>query len=109
MKQATNTCGYKNQVKADAKSELIECYAVTDASAHDSSRRAGLAPLVAPTNGAVHAGSACHGAEAEAMLAQKQPRKLSEEQAYRNHPLSDEQKELNRQMLALLSKPVLRL
>ena len=56
-----------------------------------------LAELVATTDGAVYAGSAYHSAEAEQMLAQKQPRKLSGGCAYRNRPLSDEPKESNRQ------------
>lgn len=63
--------GYKNHIKADAKSKLIESYTVTDASVHDSQR---LEPLVDGTEGVVHADS-----------------------AYRNRPLSEEQKESNRQ------------
>ena len=51
-----------------------------------------LAERVETTDGAGYAGSAYRSAEAEAMRAQKQPRKLSGERAYRNRPLSDEQK-----------------
>jgi IS5 family transposase len=40
QKNAQVHYGYKNHVKADAQSKLIERYAVTDASVHDSSRRA---------------------------------------------------------------------
>ena len=86
--------GYKNHVKADAKSKLIERYAVTDASVHDSQK---LAELVATVDGAVYADSAYRSAEAEAMLAQKQVTSHIHERAYRNRPLSDEQKESNRQ------------
>jgi IS5 family transposase len=86
--------GYKNHVKADAKSKLIERYAVTDASVHDSQK---LAELVGTTDGAVYADSAYRSAEAEAMLAQKQVTSQIHERAYRNRPLSDEQKESNRQ------------
>jgi len=86
--------GYKNHVKADAKSKLIERYAVTDASVHDSQK---LAELVATTDGAVYADSAYRSAEAEAMLAQKQVTSCIHERAYRNRPLSDAQKESNRQ------------
>ena len=86
--------GYKNHVKADAKSKLIERYAVTDASVHDSQK---LAELVATVDGAVYADSAYRSAEAEAMLAQKQVTSQIHERAYRNRPLSDEQKESNRQ------------
>ena len=38
------TYGYKNQVNADAKSKLLERYAVTDASMHDSQKLAELLP-----------------------------------------------------------------
>jgi IS5 family transposase len=86
--------GYKNHVKADAKSKLIERYAVTDASVHDSQM---LEPLVATTDGEVYADSAYRSAEAEAMLAQQQVASRIHERAYRNRPLSDEQKESNRQ------------
>ena len=86
--------GYKNHVKADAKSKLVERYAVTDASVHDSQK---LAELVETVDGAVYADSAYRSAEAETMLAQKQVTSHIHERAYRNRPLSDEQKESNRQ------------
>lgn len=86
--------GYKNHVKADAKSKLIESYAVTDASVHDSQM---LEPLVDGTEGAVYADSAYRSAEAEGMLAQKAITSQIHERAYRNRPLTDAQKETNRQ------------
>jgi transposase, IS5 family len=86
--------GYKNHVKADAKSRLIERCAVTDASVHDSQK---LAELVATTDGAGYADSAYRSTEAEAMLAQKQVTRRIHERAYRNRPVSDEQKAGNRQ------------
>jgi IS5 family transposase len=86
--------GYKNHVKADAKSKLIESYAVTDASVHDSQL---LEPLVAGDDGEVYADSAYRSAEAEAMLEGKQITSQIHERAYRNRPLNDEQKETNRQ------------
>ena len=86
--------GYKNHVKADAKSKLLERYAVTDASVHDSQK---LAELVATADGEVYADSAYRSAEAEAMLAQKQVTSQIHERAYRNRPLTDEQKASNRQ------------
>jgi IS5 family transposase len=86
--------GYKNHVKADAKSKLIERYAVTDASVHDSQK---LAELVETVDGTVYADSAYRSAAAEAMLAQKQVTSRIHERAYRNRPLSDAQKESNRQ------------
>jgi IS5 family transposase len=85
--------GYKNHVKAEAKSKLIESYAVTDASVHDSQMRA---PLVDGSEGEVYADSAYRSAEAEAMLAAKQITSQVHERAYRNRPLSKEQKQSNR-------------
>lgn len=78
---------------ADANSKLLERYAVTDASGHDSQK---LAELVEPTDGAVSADRAYRSAEAEAMLAQKRVASPIHERAYRNRPVSDEQKETNR-------------
>jgi IS5 family transposase len=49
------------------------------------------------TEGAVYADSAYRSAEAETMLAQKEVTSQIHERAYRNRPLSDEQKESNRQ------------
>jgi IS5 family transposase len=86
--------GYKNHVKVDAQSKLIEKYAVTDASVHDSQM---LAPLVAPTDGAVYADSAYRSAATEQLLAQQQVASQIHERAYRNRPLTDTQKETNRQ------------
>ncbi len=85
--------GYKNHVKAEARSKLIEQYAVTDASVHNSHK---LAPLVGPADGEVYADSAYRSAETEAMLAAKQVTSHIHERAYRNRPLSEEQKESNR-------------
>ena len=86
--------GYKNHIKADAQSKLIEEYAVTDASVHDSQV---LAPLVETADGAVYADSAYRSAEAEALLTEKAVTSQIHERAYRNRPLSQEQKENNRQ------------
>jgi len=86
--------GYKNHVKADAQSKLIEKYAVTDASVHDSQM---LASLVESTDGAVYADSAYRSAETETLLAQQQVSSQIHERPYRNRPLTDVQKETNRQ------------
>jgi len=86
--------GYKNHVKADTQSKLIEKYEVTDASVHDSQV---LEPLVEATDGAIYADSAYRSAETERMLAQQQVASQIHERAYRNRPLTDAQKEANRQ------------
>ena len=54
QKNAESHYGYKNHLKADAESKLIERDAVTDASVHDSQK---LAEWAATTDGAVYAGS----------------------------------------------------
>ena len=86
--------GYKNHVKADAQSKLIEEYAVTDASVHDSQM---LESWVATTDGSVYADSAYRSAEAEALLTEKAVVSQIHERAYRNRPLTEAQKESNRQ------------
>lgn len=88
--------GYKNHVKADAQSKLIEQYAVTDASVHDSQM---LESFVAPGDGAVYADSAYprQAGETEALLTEKAVVSQIHERAYRNRPLTGEQKESNRQ------------
>ena len=86
--------GYKNHIKADAQSKLIEHYAVTDASVHDSQM---LASLVETTDGAVYADSAYRSAAAEALLTEKAVVSQSHERAYRHRPLTGAQKASNRQ------------
>jgi len=73
---------------------LIEKYAVTDARVHDSQV---LEPLGQASDGVVYADSAYRSAEAETMLAKKKVSSQIQERAYRNRPLSDEQKQRHRQ------------
>ena len=74
---------------------------MTDASVHDSQM---FESLVDGTEGAVYADSAYRSAEAEAMLAAKQITSQIHERAYRNRPLSEEQKESNRQKSKLRAR-----
>ena len=67
---------------------------MTDASAHDSQQ---LETLVASGDGVVYADSAYRSAAAEAMLTKKAVASRIHERAYRNSPLSEEQKESNRE------------
>ena len=72
--------GYKNHVKADVKTKLIETYKVTDASVHDSQTTEEL--LTEKDEGQpFYADSAYTG----------------EEKGYRNKPLTDEQKASNKE------------
>lgn len=86
--------GYKNHVKADKKTKLIEDYEVTDASVHDSQAVEGL---IEKGDGKLHADSAYRGEEIEKALAAKEIKSEIHERAYRNRPLTEEQKEANRQ------------
>ena len=100
-KNAEVPYGYKNHLKADAQSKLIEQYAVTDARVHDSQM---LASLVATGDGAVYADSAYRSAKAEVMLTEKAVTRQIHERAYRNRPLTDEQKESNRQKSSIRAR-----
>lgn len=86
--------GYKNHVKADKKTKLIEDYEVTDASVHDSQA---VEDLIEEDDGELHADSAYRGEDIEKTLAEKGIRSQVHERAYRNRPLTEEQKISNRQ------------
>jgi len=86
--------GYKNHVKADEKTKLIEDYAVTAASVHDSQV---VEALIEKGDGVLHADSAYRGEEIEKVLEEKGIRSEIHERAYRNRPLTEAQKILNRQ------------
>ena len=87
--------GYKNHVKVDAKSKLIDAYHVTPANVHGS--RAVGPLLSAGDNGqAFHADSAYAGEEIETALKDKGLVPQIIERAFRGKPLTDEQKALNR-------------
>ncbi len=80
--------GYKNHIKADAQSKLIEKYRVTDASVHDSQM---LEALVQSAEGEVYADSAYRSTETEAMSASKNLASQIHERACRRRALSEEQ------------------
>jgi IS5 family transposase len=86
--------GYKNHVKVDEKSKLIEKYEVTDASVHDSQK---IEDLVEKGDGRVHGDSAYRSAQIEKDRKEKAVESRIHEQGYRNRPLTEEQKENNRQ------------
>jgi IS5 family transposase len=87
--------GYKNHVKVDSKSKLIESYTVTSAEVHDSQP---VAELVGETSGGqeLHADSAYTGEPIDSMLKAKGIIPQIIERAYRNRPLTEEQKANNR-------------
>ena len=85
--------GYKNHVKADQTTTLIEDDEVTDASVHDSQA---LEDLVEADDGTVYADSAYTGEAIETILAEHGVTGEICEKGYRNHPLTQAQKKTNR-------------
>lgn len=83
--------GYKNHIKVDAKTKLIEDYAVTSASVHDSQVIEGL--LTEKDIGQVlYADSAYSGEKQQEIYKQKQIIDKVHEKGYRNTPLTEKQK-----------------
>lgn len=87
---------YKNHVKSDTKTKLIEKFEVTDASVHDSQPVEAL--LTEKDEGQpFYADSAYTGEEQEKVYKKKKVINRVNEKGYRNKPLTDEQKAGNRE------------
>jgi IS5 family transposase len=88
--------GYKNHAKVDTKSKFINSYAVTDASVHDSQA---LGDLLTENDAGqdLHADSAYTGKKQEKTIAKYKMNNQVNEKGYRNKPLTEEQKDNNRQ------------
>jgi IS5 family transposase len=92
--------GYKNHVKGDKKSKLIEKYKVTDASVHDSTP----APDIMDEKDAdqdMYGDSAYTGPAVEAAIIKNKMKNCIHEKGYRNKPLTEEQKERNKKKSSL--------
>jgi len=88
--------GYKNHAKVDAKSKFIDKYKVTDASVHDSQPLADL--LTEEDKGQeLYADSAYTGDDQEKIVSRYQMNNKIHEKGYRNKPLTDEQKNQNKE------------
>jgi IS5 family transposase len=87
--------GYKDHVKADAKSKLITEYIVTAASIHDSQMIDELTDEK-DADKPLHADSAYRSEEIETALGKKKIKSEIHERAYKNKPLTDEQKKNNK-------------
>jgi len=85
--------GYKNHIKVDSKSKLIECFTASDASVHDSQA---LAELLADGDPKTYVDSAYSGPRCEAIFAGKGIASKVIERPYRNRPLTSKQKRSNR-------------
>ena len=88
--------GYKDHVKTDKKSKLIDKYKVTDASVHDSQP---LYELLEEKDAeqALHADSAYTGEEQEKTIKDKRLINCVNEKGYRNKPLTEQQKAKNKE------------
>jgi len=95
-KNNTTFYGYKNHIKADAKTKLIEEFLVTDASVHDSQATEQL--LTEKDKGQpLYADSAYTGEEQEKVYKTKGVISKINEKGYRNNPLTEDQKANNKQ------------
>jgi IS5 family transposase len=88
--------GYKNHIKSDTKTKLIEKYKVTDASVHDSQPVDDL--LTEKDEGKpLYADSAYTGEDQEKIYKRKKVVNKVHEKGYRNKPLTEEQKASNKE------------
>lgn len=85
--------GYKNHVKVDSKSKLIDDFVVTDAAVHDSQA---LDELIKEGDPKTYTDSAYDGEACKEVFAAKQVEGKVIERAYRNKPLNARQKKRNR-------------
>ena len=87
--------GYKDHVKADEKSKLIDTYKVTDAGVHDSQEAEPL--LTEEDKGqSLHADSAYSGEPVAEIVEKNKMTNQIQEKGYRNNPLTDQQKANNK-------------
>ena len=86
--------GYKNHIKADAKTKIIVHYTTSSASVHDSKT---LKNLVDETDEKVYADSAYRSADIEEYLEKNNCESFVHEKGYKNKPLTEEQKASNKQ------------
>jgi IS5 family transposase len=92
-KNNENHYGYKNHVKAQTSTKLIEDYEVTNASVHDSQL---LDRFVSKGDGSIHADSAYKSQEFDTMIQSREVANHICEKGYRNAPLTELQKQANR-------------
>jgi IS5 family transposase len=85
--------GYKDHVKVNAKSKLIEEWKVTEASVHDSQAEG---DLTKKGDGKMYGDSAYRSEDIEKDLAGKEIESQIHERAYRGQALTEEQEESNR-------------
>jgi transposase, IS5 family len=92
-KNGERSYGYKNHVKVDSRSKLIEDFTVTAASVHD---RNALEELIAEGDPTTYVDSAYTGERCEQIFAERKVQAKPIERAYRNQPLNGSQQKNNR-------------
>lgn len=92
-KRGENHYGYKNHVKADKKTKLIETYHTTDASVHDSNV---IDPLIEESDKGQDLWLDAGYESKEDIVKNKGMNPIICEKGHRNNPLTDEQKQNNR-------------
>jgi IS5 family transposase len=95
-KNNTTFFGYKNHIKADTKTKLIEEFIVTDASVHDS-QPVGELLTEKDKNQPLYADSAYVGEAQEKIYNEKQVINRVHEKGFRNKPLTPEQMTNNKE------------
>ena len=88
--------GFKDHVKIDKKSKLLDTYNVTDASVHDSQSLNEILDEK-DENQSLYADSAYTGEEPDNMIKNKKMINCVNEKGYRNNPLTEEQKKKNKE------------
>ena len=89
--------GYKNHVKIDAGSKLITGYLITNASKHDSQVLGELLDTNKDKGEDLYADSAYGGEKQLEIIKEKEMNNKVGVQGYKNNPLTDEQKQSNRE------------
>jgi IS5 family transposase len=84
--------GYKNHVKCNAKTKLIENYTVSEANVHDSQK---LVDLLEKNDGRLHADSAYRSEKIDEELRRRNIQNHIHKKGHRNCPLTEKQKEAN--------------
>ena len=97
-KNDENFYGYKNHIKVDKKSKLIESYHVSSASEHDSQALENLLIKDEQKDAgqSFYADSAYTGPDQEKVIAGAKMKNCVIEKGYRNKPLTEKQKAKNR-------------
>ena len=88
--------GYKDHIKADAKTKLITAYEVTSASVHDSEELENLLDKKEDQGQPFYADSAYRSEAIEESLEKKNIESQIHEKGYRGHPLTKRQQQRNR-------------